>query len=138
MNVQNPGLADKADSGEPLVPIPEELLETLQKLIEQAKSDPSSLSQIKTVLKYSAYRGPYPPAEIIEEFERALPGSGKQLLEWTNAQIEHRHRQESLQVEGMENRMDWGQRFGFGLGVISIAAGAAVALVTNSWAGAIA
>lgn len=90
-----------------------------------AKGDVQALE----VLSMFSYRGPCPPPQILEEFERVLPGSAKRLLDWTEGQIKHRHALEVRSVEGAERRMNRGQIAGFAVAAISVVASATVLIL---------
>ncbi len=88
----------------------------------------------EVLLSMAMYRGPYMPAAMAAEYERFFPGWGTRMLELAEKQIGHRQELEAIQVQRLENRMDFGQRFGFGIAGLCIFA-AMVVLTTAppSW-----
>lgn len=107
-------------------------MEDLRKQLNEL-GKPAPQAVIETVEKVIAYRGSWPPAEIIKELEAALPGSGERLLRWTERQTTHRQALEMLQVTGNEKRMDRGQYFGLGIGLgCLLAAVFLIALLNNT------
>jgi uncharacterized membrane protein len=100
----------------------------MKRLFEDLRRQLSDLDKlppqavIETVEKVIAYKGSWPPAEIIKELEAALPGSGERLLRWTERQTTHRHAMERLQVAGNEKRMDRGQYFALTIGMCCLLA----------------
>jgi uncharacterized membrane protein len=111
--------------------VPDELRETLNCLFEEARQDPSLIHEFK--LKLSQYRGPFPPAEILKEYNEVYPGAAQWLLDQTSLQIEHRHALEKRQVDGVERRMDRAQWFGFSIALLAIALASAANYYTGSW-----
>ena len=81
------------------------------------------------------YRGPWPPAPMLAEYEQHFPGWGKRMLEMTEKQVNHRQELERKQVDRAESRMDTGQKFDFAVAGLSIL-GATSVLITapSSWA----
>ena len=45
----------------------------------------------------------------LADYERAIPGLGKQIVEWTETQRKHRQALEKQRTDGAEHRMDRGQ-----------------------------
>ena len=66
------------------------------------------------------YRGPWPPAAILAEYEERFPGWGVRLLELTEKQVSHRQGLEARQVEQIERRMDAGQKLSFAIAALSV------------------
>lgn len=105
-------------SNEPPLRSNEPPTEELRRLFEDLRSQLTDLDRlppqavIETVQKVIAYKGSWPPAEIVKELEAALPGSGERLLRWTEQQTNHRQELERIQVLRNETRMDRGQSFG--------------------------
>ena len=55
----------------------------LRSLIEQGEIDVSE----EILVSLAMYRGPYPPPQILAEYERLFPGWGQKMLELTETQI---------------------------------------------------
>src|SRR5207248_700246 len=78
--------------------------------------------------------GPWPPAQMLAEYEQHFPGWGNRMLELTERQVAHRHEMERKQVDRAENRMDRGQHFGFIMGGLAVLAAAATLIFAPaSW-----
>ncbi len=73
-------------------------------------------------------QSPLPHPEIIEQYDRVLPGSAERLMRLVEQEAEHRRALEAQQLhsEMMETRI--GQWMAFLIGVFTIAAGAYTAL----------
>ncbi len=110
----------------------------MKHLSDLEKQSLPTQAEIEIVRKVIAYRGSWPPAEVIKEQEAALPGSGERLLRWTEKQTDHRHFLERIQVEGNERRMDRGQYFGLISGLACLLCGTYLIAALNSIYGTIA
>lgn len=67
------------------------------------------------------YRGPIPPPEYLEAYEKIVPGSAKEILDMARKQQEHRMSCERIIIDHdirVENRGQW---MGLGLGGLCIA-----------------
>lgn len=109
----------------------------MKHLSDLEKQSPPTPAEIEIVRKVIAYRGSWPPAEVIKEQEAALPGSGERLLRWTEKQTDHRHFLEKMQVEGNERRMDRGQYFSLAIGLACLFCGTYLIATLNSVYGTI-
>lgn len=92
--------------------IPPELRERLEQGIQVTKEFAASMAM---------YRGPWPPAAILAEYEQQFPGWGVRMLDLTEKQVAHRQALETKQVERSEARMDIGQKLSFAVAAISLA-----------------
>jgi len=105
----------------------------LRAIVEQGIRGGANIT-IETLESLSAYSGPFPPPELLAEFDRVLPGTAQRLLDWTERQIDHRQGLEKQQVEGSERRMDRGQIFGFGVAFVAlVVAGEIATLGPPGW-----
>lgn len=68
---------------------------------------------------------------ILEGYEKAVPGGGKWLLEYTKAEQHHRHQLERKQAAYFW----WGQIFGFVLGLLGLGGGIYLAANGAEWFG---
>ncbi|MGO9173459.1 MAG: DUF2335 domain-containing protein [Rhodomicrobium sp.] len=84
-------------------------------------------------MKWSIYRGQFPPAEIFGEYEHVLPGSGAWLLDRIKSQVNHRHALERLRTKAWERLAIRGQWFGLGVALFGIAMSGIVALWTGAY-----
>lgn len=65
----------------------------------------SSLVHQRTEVSYS---GPLPPPNVLEDYERILPGAADRIFVMTEKQIEHRMSLERTVIEGGSKRADKG------------------------------
>jgi hypothetical protein len=67
------------------------------------------------------YRGEWPPAELIAEWEGALPGLGTTIVASIKARTEARAAADKERAKRADARMDRAQYFGFIIALLSIA-----------------
>lgn len=85
-------------------------------IIEQLKSlgidisDPTAQLVIKQVRALSLYQGSLPPPELLEHYNRTIPGLGNRLIDNWDSQICHRQSLEAQMTEKAQARMDRSQR----------------------------
>lgn len=98
---------------------------------------PGAKTERRTVvaIQHTSWEGPFPPPQIIEEFERIVPGAAKQIIdEW---QIEAAHRRvferRSLMFEGLERIGGRVLAFVFALAALGVAV--YLATIGAEWAG---
>jgi hypothetical protein len=85
--------------------------QALPDLAEEAKRRQVNLLGVLEV------SGPLPPPQVLEHYERVLPGSAQRLLTMAEEQSRHRMRQESRDHEA-DIRQTWvGMFLGFGIGL---------------------
>jgi uncharacterized membrane protein len=112
-------------------------LDTSEKLLQ---GDPT----LQQIAKFSMTSGPLPPPDMLEEYERILPGAAKRIFERADEEADHRREMdrraletawEDQQAERRERRL--GQILGFMICLALIAAGVLIAGFTRSTAGTI-
>jgi uncharacterized membrane protein len=91
----------------------------------------------------SFYCGPYPPPELLKDFENAMPGAGDRIFKLMEGEAEHRREMEKRSLEAqVDDRRAYrrlegrGQFFGFAIGSIAILSGAAI-IIAQPTAGAV-
>jgi len=87
--------------------------------------------------KYSSYRSNWPPPELIEGYEKALPGTGKKILEAAKGRAEARSQLELAESERSDLRMRRAQIFGFVIAMTSLILAGVVGIYGGSWTAAI-
>jgi uncharacterized membrane protein len=68
--------------------------------------------------------GGLPPADILEAYEKVVPGSAKAILDAFVKQSEHRQAMERQSLSARISIARWGQFFGFSIGIAALIAGA--------------
>jgi uncharacterized membrane protein len=120
-------------------PVSSEMLDILPADVRAVFLETGKPVSSDVLLSMAMYRGPYMPAAMAAEYERYFPGWGTRMLELAEKQVGHRQELESVQVERSENRMDFGQRFGFAIaGMCVVAAMVVLTTAPPSWYSSIA
>jgi len=113
----------------PVVQIPPELIDKLPpELVAVVKQGGVKFTQ-EVSMSAAMYQGPWPPASILNEYERLFPGWGTRMLELTEKQLNHRHGLEIKQVDRAEHRMDKGQLFSFIVAGLSVFGAVAISVL---------
>jgi hypothetical protein len=85
------------------LPIPKEIINSIDKLDELKEKDPTKYAQLSLLIQasriQSSYSSPLPPPEIIEGYEKVLRGSADRILTLTEKQSEHRRELEKLNLK---------------------------------------
>jgi hypothetical protein len=85
------------------------------------------------IFRYATYRGEWPPAELIAEWEGALPGLGTTIVDSIKARSEARGEADKERARRADARMDRAQIFGFTLALLSIAGAVYIATLPASY-----
>ncbi len=80
----------------------------------------------------TAFRGPLPPPDILEGFERIVPGSARTIIENFDQQSKHRREIESKVIDVKNTAALRGQWIGGGLALVIAGMGFYLALVGKS------
>lgn len=97
---------------------------------------PANLPNPRQVVEQTlSWEGPVPPPQVIEAYERLVPGSAQ--IMWNNfdEQSQHRRELEKKVVVASEDRANRGQIIAAGLIVLAIVAGVVIALAVNAYVG---
>jgi len=93
-------------------------------------------------IQATRFSGPLPPPELLEHYERILPGFGQRMLEMAQTEGEHRRNLESrsldAKIEAMRRGFDdskRGQIFAFVIAAIFVVAGVIVVLCGHDVSG---
>lgn len=98
----------------------------------QAGSPPNSA----TAIAASFYSGPIPPPELLESYDRLVPGTAAQILARVEKQSDHRMQLEKLAVKSDVNRANRGLIAAFVLSLAFLVAGARLVHEGHDTAGA--
>lgn len=85
-----------------------------------------------------SYRGPVPPPEWMERYERIVPGSAKQMMDDAHAESLHRRQNETKEVDATIGNASRGQWMGFAIGMTGILGGLGMAFFGVSLGGGVA
>jgi uncharacterized membrane protein len=80
---------------------------------------------------------PLPPPELMRAYENTIPGLGMKLVQWTEAQADHRRSIELLILEGVERRKHRGQLSVLIASLLGLSVTGIVALYGNPAAAAV-
>lgn len=138
---KNSASASKPEESRQLVeasdPIPAEILD----LVEKFDLPPQEKRELRVLLmqRSISHHGPIPPPELIEGYERIVPGLGEKIVGWADSQHNHRLELEKTATTGAERRMDVAQKQAFYLAACGIIAatglgGYMLYLGSNNWA----
>lgn len=84
-----------------------------------------------------SYRGPVPPPEWMEHYERIVPGSAKQMMDDAHEQSAHRRQIETKEVDANIRNAGRGQWMGYSIGLIGVLGGLAMAFFDVSLGGGV-
>ena len=73
------------------------------------------------------FTGPIPPPNIMEQYEKTLPGSADRIIKMAENQSEHRQSLEKQGLSFANREVHVGQVLGFAIGVIAIVTGGYIA-----------
>lgn len=80
-------------------------------------------------------KGPMPSPEVLEAYERVLPGMAHRLLRVVEKEQDHRHEVLSSVVDNEAYLGRWGQRFGFAIATILGVGAIGLVLAGHVWPG---
>ena len=100
-----------------IIPDSEEELEKLSIKISETVSE-----------RFERFIGPIPPPDVMEQYEKTLPGSADRILKMAENQSKHRQSLEKQRLFFSNREVHLGQIFGFLIGAIAIVTGGYTAL----------
>ncbi len=109
--------------------------EALADLIEKGELVELSSAGILSIEIHQSFRGPTPPPDVLEAYDRIVPGSARQIFDLVQQQSEHRRSIESNESRASLVRMRFAQWSGLGLAFLLVVGGVYVFLQTQTWAG---
>ena len=83
------------------------------------------------------FSGPLPPPEILEKYDRVVPGAAERILRLAEEQSEHRKGLERKVIESDIERSRWGQILGFVIAIVGLGVSAYISVYGNPWAGGV-
>ena len=99
--------------------------------------DAEDLKELVLRAQAVSYRGPIPPPEWMEHYERIVPGSAKQMMDDAHAQSLHRRQIETKEVDATLRNASRGQWMGFTIGMVGVLGGLAMAIFGVSLSGGV-
>ncbi len=88
-----------------------------------------SQSPAQFVVQQQSFAGPIPPPQVMEAYERTLPGSADRILKMAEEQSQHRQRLEQQVVAKNLTAQARGQHYAFGLSALLF--GGSIYLLAN-------
>lgn len=128
----------------------EEQLEKKQEVVEKCKEeieddeqeivqmDQKVVKKVVEAVVQSEFSGPIPPPNIIEEYERILPGSADRIIAMAEKQSTHRQKMEEKMISAESRDGLLGVIFAFVLGIGCIISSVIMVCLVPQSAGAIA
>ena len=87
--------------------------------------------------RFERFTGPIPPPDIMEQYEKTLPGSADRIIKMAENQSEHRQSLEKQRLSFSNREVHLGQIFGFLIGAIAIVTGGYIALSGSQISGGV-
>ena len=116
---------------------PPEVIANLPEAMRQILSQPDvSHAQLVSVFASWMSAGPLPPPEVLDGYNRVLPGSAERLFNMAESQLAHRQHLEKVAVEGGDKRSWWGMWLGFVISLVVFGLGTALVITGHDAAGA--
>ncbi len=84
-----------------------------------------------------SFSGPLPPPEVLEHFNRVVPGSAERIIRMAEEQFAHRTELEKKVINSDIARSKWGQILGFIIALVGLIVSAIVAIYGSAVAGGI-
>lgn len=94
---------------------------------------PSATDEVRQFFQFMSYLGPLPPPDMLEAYERILPGAAKRIFDRLERQVEHRHWAEKAKLQADIAAQRKGQVFGFLIAMAGLGGG--FALIWNGSSG---
>lgn len=99
--------------------------------VQRSPLNPQTPSQspAQFVVQQQSFAGPIPPPQVLEAYERTLPGSADRILKMAEEQSQHRQRLEQQVVAKNLTAQARGQHYAFGLSALLF--GGSIYLLAN-------
>ncbi len=89
----------------------------------QVKRQGESKPDLKSItIATSSYQGALPPPEMLERFDRIVPGGAERIFAMAEAEMKHRHQYESNALQLWAKETSRGQVFAFFIVLCSLSA----------------
>ena len=72
---------------------------------------------------YQGFQGPIPPPQVLQQYERIIPGAAERILKMAENQSKHRHIMEKSIINSNISNEKKGLIFGFIIGLFAITVG---------------
>lgn len=102
-----------------------------------ASAQPEVIAALMAQLTISAYSGPLPPPEILEGYERVVPGGANRVITMVEQQAAHRQTLERTVVLSDVKKSYWGLGLGFAVVVMFTLASYNLIMAGHGWQGTI-
>ena len=109
----------------------EQLPTHIREALAKANLKPQEMVIIEAAFQMS--RSQWPPPDVVDGYERAVPGMGKTIIDAINARIAARTAREDLEAERADVRMQRGQTFGFGIALGSLILAGVLGVYGAGW-----
>ena len=86
---------------------------------------------------FSAFSGPLPSPDVLEKFDKVVPGAAERIIKMAEEQSLHRRGLEKKVIDSDIQRSKWGQILGFVIAIIGLIVSALIAIYGNAIAGGI-
>lgn len=94
-------------------------------------------TEARDLLRRLEVSSPLPPPEILEHYERILPGSADRLLTMAEEQSRHRMARETRDQEADIRQTGIGMFLGFGIGLVCLVTAGWLGYVDQPWLGGV-
>lgn len=84
-----------------------------------------------------SFSGPLPSPEVLEHFDRVVPGSAERIIRMAEQQFAHRTELEKKVINSDIARSKWGQILGFIIAIVGLVVSAPIAIYGSAVAGGI-
>lgn len=87
---------------------------------------------IRSLVRTETITGPFPPPDILEQYNQVLPGAAERIFSLTEREQQHRHDLQKKAINGALNKDRRGQWMGFGITVLVLFIACYFAYIGNS------
>lgn len=97
--------------------------------------------QLQTVLhaQFEMIRSPLLPPRLLKEYDEVVPGLAVKLVEWTEAESDHRRNMEKLAFDATRSLQGKGQWFGLTVSILGLCLAALIVLLSpTKWSALVA
>jgi uncharacterized membrane protein len=89
-------------------------------------------NQITTLTKVEQFSGPLPPPNILEQYNRVVPGAAERILKMAEDQSAHRRSLEQKVISSDVLNSKLGLIFGFSIGLVAILSGVYIVIIDKN------
>lgn len=104
-------------------------------LPQQNNNDKKASGMVSVSHVSRSFSGPLPPPEVLEHFNRVVPGSADRIIRMAEEQFAHRTELEKKVINSDIARSKWGQILGFTIAIVGLVVSALVAIYGSAIAG---